>query len=85
VLGACYLVLACILKKLLSFLLPNRSTHRRFGLLLVYVGDVYIHRSICGDKDQYTRRSELFVGACYLLYYVWISHCRCSDEDLLRE
>jgi len=21
------------------------------------------------DKDQYTRRSELFVGACYLLLY----------------
>ena len=23
--------------------------------------------STCGDKDQCTRRSELFVGACYLL------------------
>jgi len=27
------------------------------------------YRDLCGDKDQHTRRSELFVGACYLLLY----------------
>jgi len=36
------------------------------------------------DKDQSTRRSELFVGACYLLDYVDVA-VSVRAEDLLRE
>jgi len=48
--------------------LPNRSN--RFELLLVYVGCLYpmFVEIYIVDKDQYTKRSELSVGACYLVY-----------------
>jgi len=63
------LLSSCIYKSTIIFL-PNRSN--RFELLLVDVGCIYLillAREICMfvDKDQSTRRSELFVGACYLL------------------
>ena len=65
-----YLELAiffCIYKSTIIFL-PNRPN--RFELLLVHVGCMYpvVEIYMFVDKDQYTKRSELSVGACYLLY-----------------
>jgi len=44
------------------------SIRTSFSVCWMYIYPVAVEIYMSVDKDQYTKRSELSVGACYLVY-----------------